>query len=774
MEENTNQVRKKIPLFAHVAMRVPLLFAFNSLLNCVSLSWRQILDKVFVNKDDDLFVAEGNSFPILHLFLCLLGVICVFFLFILPPRIISKLYVLVISCGILQVSYWWNQQFLMKLHSNSSTEQWDMMFLERQPESWRHLESHQIIFSRDLLVYVILQCSYASLFAILLGQHIDMFLPRAVTFCNFVMFLPVMVAIIMHEPGVEIHLGQNLISTCQIVTIVVSLFVVTLWLWSVIFVSKTLKICEFFQMIRTIRRDFGLQVLIEHEWKRLRVPTLLRVFWISNSLWLASGHYINLWYKSNDIVAHLNWTTFTEIASEVAIAGCGSIIMLLGMSAVIAKIANQIGCVVHMIIKSTDEEEKYIGTVSAVLFFILALQTGLTELEGEARLVRLFRNSCLLFTAILHFIHNMLNQVMLTLGASQNMSVKRHMRVLFVDFLLLVIPFLLFYHLWMSYEMSTWILAVSAFCLELCIKVMVTTSVYTLYMIDACWNTYWENLDDYVYYLKGTGSVIEFLFGIFLFFNGGWILLFESGGIIRLIMMSIHAYFNIFVQAKDGWKMFQNRRTAVSKINSLEYATQTQLSGHDDVCAICHHELQTARVMPCGHLFHGVCLRKWLYVQDVCPLCQKKLVEKNKVEKNVVERVEDEPPEIAQALQNDPQEVAQALQNEPRQNSNRENEQGTGNITQDNTEQENSPVRTLDHRNDIEQFSDTDDENSLSGSNHVMMSVRHRRHCQTSRDIFVENVAQGSEAKVFENGQHGYLGNLGNISSSSSSDGFEE
>lgn len=29
----------------------------------------------------------------------------------------------------------------------------------------------------------------------------------------------------------------------------------------------------------------------------------------------------------------------------------------------------------------------------------------------------------------------------------------------------------------------------------------------------------------------------------------------------------------------------------------------------------------TARITRCNHYFHGVCLRKWLYVQDICPLC---------------------------------------------------------------------------------------------------------------------------------------------------------
>lgn len=29
----------------------------------------------------------------------------------------------------------------------------------------------------------------------------------------------------------------------------------------------------------------------------------------------------------------------------------------------------------------------------------------------------------------------------------------------------------------------------------------------------------------------------------------------------------------------------------------------------------------SAKITKCKHFFHGVCLRKWLYVQDRCPLC---------------------------------------------------------------------------------------------------------------------------------------------------------
>jgi E3 ubiquitin-protein ligase RNF139 len=135
----------------------------------------------------------------------------------------------------------------------------------------------------------------------------------------------------------------------------------------------------------------------------------------------------------------------------------------------------------------------------------------------------------------------------------------------------------------------------------------------------------WERLDDYVYYVKATGNTIEFIFGIFLFFNGAWILLFESGGTIRALMMCIHAYFNIWLQARTGWKTFMKRRLAVHKINSLPEATSEQLANFDDVCAICYQELSAARITRCNHYFHGGCLRKWLFVQDICPLCHETL-----------------------------------------------------------------------------------------------------------------------------------------------------
>lgn len=214
----------------------------------------------------------------------------------------------------------------------------------------------------------------------------------------------------------------------------------------------------------------------------------------------------------------------------------------------------------------------------------------------------------------------------MSLSAARNPSRKRHIRALSVCIFLLLAPIILLTILWSKHEPSTWLLAVTAFSIEVIVKVLVSLAIYALFLFDAKRLTFWEKLDDYVYYIQAFGNSIEFCFGIFLFFNGAWILIYESaqnaaGGTIRAVMMCIHTYFNIWCAATAGWSVFMKRRTAVQKISTLPDATSQQLANFEDVCAICYQEMASAKITRCRHFFHGVCLRKWLYVQDRCPLC---------------------------------------------------------------------------------------------------------------------------------------------------------
>lgn len=346
--------------------------------------------------------------------------------------------------------------------------------------------------------------------------------------------------------------------------------------------SKTIirELYQDYEWSKTIVRHYGTYTLIENQWVRLHVPQVLRVFWLTRLV----EHAVHLISESEASWAFFEYgslklpsdlSVISNAAKTLIVKGCETIIAVLGMTSILSSISHQIGCGIQWFLAIEDPEDRNIGTVSALLFFILALQTGITGMEPEKRFQRLYRNLCLLFTAILHFIHNMVNPLLNSLSASRNMSIQRHARALTVCLFLITFPAIFLIYLWKNEtSVTTWLLAVSAFSVEVVIKVcrhssvfivflilncivislqvIISLMIYVLFMIDAFRTTLWEPLDDYVYYIKATGSTIEFIFGIFLFCNGAYILLFESGGTIRALMMCIHAYFNIWLQAKQG------------------------------------------------------------------------------------------------------------------------------------------------------------------------------------------------------------------------------
>lgn len=58
-------------------------------------------------------------------------------------------------------------------------------------------------------------------------------------------------------------------------------------------------------------------------------------------------------------------------------------------------------------------------------------------------------------------------------------------------------------------------------------------------------------------------------------------------------------------------------------------ADVTRLAASREECAICRDSMQTAKVLPCGHLFHANCLREWLQTAGqanfTCPVCRTSL-----------------------------------------------------------------------------------------------------------------------------------------------------
>ncbi|XP_029722866.2 protein TRC8 homolog isoform X2 [Aedes albopictus] len=542
---------------------------------------------------DDFEFYKLVSLTTLKFLLCLFGCISAACVFMLWTRHLVIVYMYIVSVGLIFLSYWSNVSALSVISDGPSLLE-DILSLNME----RLLDPGGVALS--ILPHLLAQWLMGVIFAYIhLGPKyklIQKALPFSFLMPLFLAMLPLPTVVLKHSPAFA-----------AILPLVLS----KIALWSSSFdVVKT--ILNGYQHARNFASNFGISALIENEWQRLNVPCVLRAFWTIR----LSEQLISL-LANSDVPLR-----FAATVQSLLVSGCETLTAVLGMTSIISLICHYIGKAFQLFLLSEDyDEDKSIGTVSAILFYILALQTGLTSLSPDKRFIRLCRNLCLLITALLHFLHNIVAPILMSLSAARNPSRKRHARALMVCAFLLLTPVGLLSVLWTRHSPSTWLLAVTAFSVEVIVKVLVSLATYTLFLLDARRQTFWEKLDDYVYYIRAFGNSVEFCFGIFLFFNGAWILIFESGGAIRALMMCIHAYFNIWCEARAGWGVFMKRRTAVHKISSLPEATPLQLRSFDDVCAICYQEMTSAKITRCKHYFHGVCLRKWLYVQDRCPLC---------------------------------------------------------------------------------------------------------------------------------------------------------
>ncbi|XP_034255044.1 protein TRC8 homolog [Thrips palmi] len=587
-----------------VVLRVPPLLVIDEILKSMgsSPSIEMSLD-VAEETENKAILDYSVVFMAFVKFVCgSLGCIIALCTFVLWTKNLVKVYRHLLSVLIIFASYWANVNYVESVLGRRTDTEWK----NNEDIDFLNLRSYGLVkfYGQTALYwYPFLQASLAVLFSTVYEGPRPPFL------------LPLMFSapIIFTLSPLPVHIG----SCTPLICAVIPLLLVKYVIW-VNVIPATQALYSGYCHVHNMLSNFGMATFVEAEWTRLNVPSVLLTFWLLRVF----GHavFLSIDYLHSGENNPLSDVLY-QMAKTLLVGGCDTLVAVLGMTSVVSYLCYYLGCLFQWALLAEEDEEKPIGTVSAMLFYILALQAGLTSCDPDKRLVLLSRNICLLFTALIHFVHNYVHPLLLSLSASHNPALHRHLRALGVAVFIIVFPVSLLIFLWSNHELSTWLLAVSAFSIEVIVKVIVSLMIYSLFLLDAYRSTFWEKLDDYVYYIQAFGHVVEFSFGILLFMNSAWVLVFEAGGAVRAVMVGIHAYFNIWCDAQAGWRVFMKRRTAVNKINSLPEATSEQLRILNDVCSICYSEMLSAKITRCSHYFHGVCLRKWLYVQDRCPLC---------------------------------------------------------------------------------------------------------------------------------------------------------
>ncbi|KAM9777509.1 RING finger protein 145 [Neosynchiropus ocellatus] len=353
-------------------------------------------------------------------------------------------------------------------------------------------------------------------------------------------------------------------------------------------------------------------------WNQFAVPVLFSVFWSV----LFTVHVVTDAMSAGAAVAPQG-VAFCLLASVSEC--CATPYSLLGLTFVVSYLAlgllNLCKFYLGGYAAVQNENVMHRGVTEGVTLLLLALQTGLMDMQA---LQRTFLLSIILFIVMTSTLQSMIeitDPVVLALGASRNRSCWRHARGLSMCLLLLVFPVFMAYRISQFFHMDFWLLILVSSCMLTSLQITGTLLVYSLFMVELLCREPMESLDEVVYWVNAVSRVLEFVVALCVVAYGTWESLFGEWSWMGASVIIIHSYFNVWLRAQSGWRSFLLRQEAAEKISSLPKATAQQLLEHDDVCSICFQDMSSSVVTCCGHFFHANCLRKWLYVQETCPMC---------------------------------------------------------------------------------------------------------------------------------------------------------
>ncbi|KAF9933840.1 hypothetical protein FBU30_004236 [Linnemannia zychae] len=91
-----------------------------------------------------------------------------------------------------------------------------------------------------------------------------------------------------------------------------------------------------------------------------------------------------------------------------------------------------------------------------------------------------------------------------------------------------------------------------------------------------------------------------------------------------VLFLNMRSVFNNLRKKLAGHHAY---RQALKNMQALyPSATEKELADYSDDCAICRDSMTSAKVLPCGHIFHLFCIRSWLEHHSSCPTCRRSLV----------------------------------------------------------------------------------------------------------------------------------------------------
>lgn len=326
--------------------------------------------------------------------------------------------------------------------------------------------------------------------------------------------------------------------------------------------------------------------------------------------------------SKSELIGNMWYLIMVQSAAEV----CYTPLMLGGACVTVSYAARSVLIITRHVAAGPSapplpEDLAHSGWTEGITMALLALQTSLLTMPMPERLAVLSIILLIVVSSLIQSMFELVEPLVLSLSTQGLAPISRHLRAWCLCLLLLVLPLYMVYTFTVIFDQDFWLLIVASTSIMTSVQVLGLIAMYVLLTWDAVCSNPWPSLDDFIYYTRATTRVFEFVVAVFVVGAGVKESFLGEWSWISAAVLLIHCYFNVWQRLQQGWKSFLLRLEAAKKISALPKATEKQLEDYSDLCAICYSEMTTARVTKCSHLFHEACLRKWLYIQDKCPMC---------------------------------------------------------------------------------------------------------------------------------------------------------
>ena len=154
--------------------------------------------------------------------------------------------------------------------------------------------------------------------------------------------------------------------------------------------------------------------------------------------------------------------------------------------------------------------------------------------------------------------------------------------------------------------------------------------IFLLYKYDSMRDANWEHFDDVIFYIRLGCDILKTLINSFTVCYGVYTIFFGSYSFHEILRIYSLCYMNIY-RVIQKWKAILHQRGQVVQFTAnLPDASKEQIEDNNDVCSICLQDMKIVKITPCNHLYHEMCLRKWLNIKTDCPLCSEKIIITNR------------------------------------------------------------------------------------------------------------------------------------------------